>query len=296
MLEWSGKAPTEVADYDIDWTLRLNGDAIVSSSWTIGGGDAPASGTLVMNSNAFLATSTKVVLSAGNLGITYTLANTVTTTSGDTLIELVQLPVRNQTVANSLTTLANAMQWLGVPSDDTGIIARILATISTEIQNWLGFQVAQASYTRSFDGQGTRKFFVPDIPLVSVQSLTIDGVSVPQGVAGTRQCGFYSNSGSINLIGYYFTRGFQNIHTSYTAGYQAVPPDIEQACLDWMKIVYLSGTQVSIPSNVVSVAAGDTSFNFGGSGTVTDITKIQMPSAIYAALANYRRVAQVSGW
>ena len=296
MLEWIGKAPTEVADYDIDWTARLSGDTIVSSSWAITGGDAPASGTLAMNSNLFLATLTKVVLSAGNLGITYTLVNTVTTEAGDTLVELVQLPVRNPSVANSLTTLANAMQWLGVTSDDTGLIARILAAISTEIQNWLGFQVAQSSYARSFDGQGTRKFFVPDIPLVSVQSLTIDGVSIPMGLLGTHQPGFYSNSGSINLIGYYFTRGFQNIQATYIAGYQNVPPDIEQACLDWAKIVYLNGTQIAIPSNVVRVAAGDTSFDFGGSGSITDTKKIPMPATIYAALVNYRRVAQVSGW
>lgn len=298
MLFWdSGKAPAEVADYDVDWSLRLAGDTIVSSSWAITGGDAPASGTLAINSSSFLSTLTKVVLSGGNLGVTYTLVNTVTTAaSGVPLIETIQLPVRNPVAVNNLTTPANAMQWLGVTADDDGYIARVVATISTEIQKWLGFQVAQTSYSRTFDGHGTRKFFVPDIPLASVSSLTIDGVSIPQGVTGTHNPGFYWNNQSINLIGYYFTRGFQNIAANYIAGYQTVPPDIEQACLDWVKSVYIGGKQTAIPSNLVRVSAGDTSFDFGGSGSVTDTKKIPMPAAIYAVLQQYRRVSQVSGW
>ncbi|SHG91492.1 hypothetical protein [Bradyrhizobium erythrophlei] len=295
MMFWdSGKAPAAVEDFDIDWTVALNGDTITASSWAITGGDAPASGTLAITSNSFTTTLAKVVLSAGNLGITYTLTNTVTTAAGQTLVESVQLPVRAPVV--SLTTLANALQWLGLTADDDGYVSRVLATISTEIQNWLGFQVAQASYSRSFDGQGTSKFFVPDIPLVSVQSLTIDGVTIPKGVNGTYRPGFYNNNQSINLIGFFFTRGFQNIQAGYTSGYQTVPPDIEQACLDWTKNVYLSGKQVSIPSNIVRVAAGDTSFDYGGSGSVTDVTKLPMPSGIYAVLQNYRRVTQISGW
>jgi len=297
MLFWdSGKAPAEVADYDVDWTLRLANDTISSSTWSITGGDAPASGTLAINSNSFTSTLTRVVLSAGNLGVTYTLVNTVTTAAGDTLVESIQLPVRPPATPN-LTTLANAMQWLGVATgDDDGYIARVLSTISTEIQNWLGFSVLQSSYSRTFDGQGTRKFFVPDIPLVSVQSLTIDGVSIPQGSPGTYRPGFYNNNQSINVLGYFFTRGFQNVSSTYTAGYQSVPPDIEQACLDWCKIVYLSGKQISIPGNAVRVAAGDTSIDYGGTGSVTSTKTIPMPPSIYAVLASYRRVTQVSGW
>jgi hypothetical protein len=298
MLFWdSGKAPAEVADYDVDWTARLNGDTIVSSSWAITGGDAPALGTLAINSNSNTTTLTKVWLSGGNLGVTYTLVNSVITAGGgDPLVESIQLPVRNPVVVNNLTTLANAMQWLGVTADDDGYIARVLSTISTQIQNWLGFQVALSNYSRSFDGQGTRKFFVPDIPLVSVQSLTIDGMPIPQGTPGTHRPGFYSNNQSINLIGYCFTRGFQNIQAGYTAGYETIPPDIEQACLDWTKIVYIGGKQIAIPSNVVRVAAGDTSFDYGGTGSVTNTKTIPMPPGIYAVLMNYRRVTQVSGW
>lgn len=302
MLFWDGgKAPTEVADFSIDWTSRLGTDTIATSSWAITGGDAPATGTLAFSggsSGTHTTTSTTIILAAGNLGVLYTLANTVTTAAGQTLVDSVQLLVTTPPAASNLTSLANALQWLGVANDTDGKIARVIGALSTQIQKFLGFNVLQTSYTRTFDGQGTIRFFVPDLPLVSVQSLTIDGVAIPQGSwsGGAQQAGYYNNANSIALIGYYFTRGFQNVTMTYTAGYQTVPADIEQACLDWMKIVYLSGQMTTIGSNVVKVSAGDTSLDFGGSGTVTDTKKISMPTAIYAVLKNYRRVAQVSGF
>jgi hypothetical protein len=94
MLVWAGgKEPNEIADFDIDWSLRLAADTIVSSAWTITVGDAPATGTLAIQSTSFIATRTKVWLTAGNAGVIYTLKNTVTTANGDTLIEEVQILV-----------------------------------------------------------------------------------------------------------------------------------------------------------------------------------------------------------
>jgi hypothetical protein len=182
MLFWdAGKAPEEVAPYDIDWSARLGSDTIIASNWEIVGGDSPAAGTLALGAMAFTTTRTQITLSGGNLGVTYTLKNTVTTSGGGApLIELVQLPVRYPTYTGSLATVADALQWLGQSSDPDGKITRLLSGVSTQIQSFLGYNIAQTSYTRTFDGQGTRQLFVPDLPLVSVSSLTIDGVAIPQ--------------------------------------------------------------------------------------------------------------------
>jgi hypothetical protein len=202
-------------------------------------------------------------------------------------------------MAGNLTTIANALQWVGQTSDPQDLVARLVAAASTAIQNWLGYQVApQTSYTRIFDGQGTYKLFVPDLPLVSVQSLIIDNVTIPQGVVsgGAQQAGYYNNANAIGLKGYYFHRGFQNITASYTAGRAAVPPDLEQACLDWVKLSLSNQQLPGIGSNVVSVHAGDTDINFGGKGSVTDINLVPMPSSIFIVLQSYRRVAQIPGF
>lgn len=89
MLFWGAKDPSEILDYDIDWAARLAGDTIVSSTWSF----VDTDGALVINSNSFLATLTKVFVSVGTLNYSYVLQNTVTTANGDTEIERVTLPV-----------------------------------------------------------------------------------------------------------------------------------------------------------------------------------------------------------
>jgi len=85
-LLWPPKDPAETLDYDLDWTARLAGDTIVSSAWTI-----PTGSNLSIVSNSFIASITKVWLTAGLLGQVYTLSNEITTAAGDTMIESVQI-------------------------------------------------------------------------------------------------------------------------------------------------------------------------------------------------------------
>lgn len=89
MLVWPPKDPGEVLDYDLDWTLRLNGDTIATSVWSIHTGSA-----LLITSQSNNATVSKVILSGGLLGKTYTLKNTITTASGDTMIETVTILIK----------------------------------------------------------------------------------------------------------------------------------------------------------------------------------------------------------
>ena len=34
-ISWPSKDPDEVLDYELDWSLRLAGDTIVTSTWTV---------------------------------------------------------------------------------------------------------------------------------------------------------------------------------------------------------------------------------------------------------------------
>ncbi|WP_051382442.1 hypothetical protein [Bradyrhizobium sp. Tv2a-2] len=299
MLAWTeGKTPGEDRSFPLDWTVKLAGDTITTSTWAVIGGDAPAAGTLAINSSSHTNTGSTVVLSAGNVGILYTLANTITTAAGQTFVESVQLQVNSQLASAGLTTLDNALGYLGAANDDNGNIARLISVLSTQIENWLGYSLAQGSRTRTFNGQGTRRFFVPDLPLVSVQSLTVNGQTIQQGAwsGATQLPGFYNDARSIFLVGYEFRHGFQNISMTYTSGYSPIPFDVEQACLDWMKIVYSTAGSTPFGSNVIRVQAGDSSFDFGGDGSVTSTKTIPMPASVFAVLNNYRRVAMVSGF
>lgn len=87
--QWPPKDPAEVKDYDINWLPELGTDTIVSSVWAIVAGTG-----LVINSNQFSTTRTKVWLSGGTLGQTYLLKNTITTALGDTEVETATLGIK----------------------------------------------------------------------------------------------------------------------------------------------------------------------------------------------------------
>lgn len=91
-LLWPPKDPGETLDYDLDWTVRLNGDIIATSSWSITIGDD----VLSINSNTVSPSVTKVWLSGGTLGLKYTLQNIITTAAGDTMVESVTVTMKTK--------------------------------------------------------------------------------------------------------------------------------------------------------------------------------------------------------
>jgi hypothetical protein len=85
-------------DFDLDWTLRLAGDTILSSDWSLTTTDGtPAAPTLQIISMAFAGAITKVWLAGGTIGFNYELQNQVKIVSGSNpLVENVQLLVKHR--------------------------------------------------------------------------------------------------------------------------------------------------------------------------------------------------------
>lgn len=83
------KDPDEVKDYVVDWTDRLAGDAIASSTWIVPDG-------ITKDSDAFdVDESTATIwLSGGTLGDNYEFVNRITTTGGRTLDQTMKLKCR----------------------------------------------------------------------------------------------------------------------------------------------------------------------------------------------------------
>lgn len=90
-LLWPPKDPAETLDYDLDWTARLDGDTILTSIWGISSGVS-----LTIVSSSFISPVTKIWLTSGILGQTYTLINTVTTGNGDIMVESVQITMQTK--------------------------------------------------------------------------------------------------------------------------------------------------------------------------------------------------------
>lgn len=69
------KDPDAVLDYRIDWTTWLDGDSIVSSTWTAESG-------ITIDSFTDSATNSTVWLSGGSAGERYAVTNSIVTTEG----------------------------------------------------------------------------------------------------------------------------------------------------------------------------------------------------------------------
>lgn len=153
-----------------------------------------------------------------------------------------------------LTSINGVKSWLsanGQPnastSDDANIQACITA-LSAEFlwrtgrgprSNVLPTQspyVEPVSFSETYDGNGHDQLFLRNAPIQSVQSLMINGVSIPQstgyGVFGFaiaddgRSLYMIHGSGAILStrlgFGHHFSKGRQNVSVQYTAGYGVV--------------------------------------------------------------------------
>lgn len=188
-----------------------------------------------------------------------------------------------------LTTLEIALGWLGLPSDDaSGNVARLITSVSAQIEKFLGYAVLSATYTKTFDGAGGSMLILPDRPVTAVASVSLDGVAQQPSTSFCNGFAF-TDKAIILRGGNRFCAGFQNVTATYTAGYDAVPADIQQACLDWVN-GYFAGKDRD-PA-IVSQRAGDTEQKYASVTTLGSIV-VPMPASVFAVLGPYQRVEPV---
>jgi hypothetical protein len=186
--------------------------------------------------------------------------------------------------AGDLTTLQNVKLWMGTTGvTDDQTISRAITAISTFIQSWLNRQLLSASYTENRDGTDGYRLSFQNYPVTAVASLFINGVSIPASPppsSSAQQLGFVFTTTLLSLIGYRFSRGFNNVQIAYTAGFAAVPADIEQACIETIALRLSDRTRIGYSSK--SIAGETVSF------IITDFSKSSQ-----SILNNYKKVVPV---
>jgi len=189
-----------------------------------------------------------------------------------------------------LTTLGDVKAWLqtgqtAFPDTDDALLARLITAASQFIQTWLNRQIASADWREARDGTGGQRLAFANIPVTSVLSLSIDGLSIPPAAThGGFDAGYVFTPTELALRGYVFTHRPQNVFITYTAGYLVTPPDIAQACIELVCLRYRERTRIGEVSRAVS-----------GSETVT-YSQRDMSESVKLLLAQYRLVSPVSGF
>lgn len=133
-----------------------------------------------------------------------------------------------------LAELDNVKKWLKVPDNNADIILnRLIESVSSLFVQKIGKPITD-TYTEKYDGNGSSFMFLPNNPVQSITSLVINTISIPERVLPI-EYGFLYTKVGIQLVGYSFTCGYQNVEVEYDAGYADDSAElklIEQAVID----------------------------------------------------------------
>jgi hypothetical protein len=201
---------------------------------------------------------------------------------------------------SDLATLADVKAWLSTgeralgPRDDA-MMARLITSASSFIESWLARPIGLAHWREIRDGPGGERGYRMQLavtPVVDVDLLNICGRQianvplVPTQQMSLNQVGYFFDATSVILRGDRFQRGIGNVIVEYTAGYDPIPGDIEQACIEMVVRKYRERTRI-----------GETSRSLGGAETVAYSTVMfsrrDMGTDIEALLWQYRQAAPI---
>jgi hypothetical protein len=152
-----------------------------------------------------------------------------------------------------LTTLPNVRAWLNVSGNtDDALLSRLITSVSAATISYLSRGILTAIYTQTFNGNGRDRWTFSQYPVTAVSSVSVNGSTISAASSSTAS-GFVFDETTLYLRGgYRFCQGVQNVTVVYTAGYAIVPTDVEQACIDWISLLYKSKSRIGEQSKVIA--------------------------------------------
>ena len=187
------------------------------------------------------------------------------------------------TGANDLTTLDSVKSYLRLNDTDIAddILQTLITNVSAYIETYTNRHIKEAEYTDVIDGAGQpcQKIMFANYPAFEVSALTIDGIAIPAAQTVT-SAGYRFNSNALVLNGYYFTAGFQNVSVTYTAGYEIVPYDLQQACNELVALRYREMERIGEVSKSMS-------------GETVTFSRDAIPPDVLITLNQYKKVITV---
>lgn len=138
-------------------------------------------------------------------------------------------------------TLSQTKDYLSISSGDTSKdswVETLINASSDLIERTCGRSFKSASRTNILDGHGTNEVVLPHYPVSSVTSVKIDGERVFGADTALAVTEFeVSETGILRLHEQRFPEGSKVVKVEYTAGFTAIPADLQLACLftvEWM--------------------------------------------------------------
>ena len=173
--------------------------------------------------------------------------------------------------AKDLCKLDDVKAWLDLKTQDADpVLVRLIVGVSAHIESWLSRPIADQVITDVFSGHGGAVQLLRGFPIISVASVVVDGTTLAPSTYTFTEDSVILSTGT-------FTRGRGNITITYTAGFVAIPADIEQAAIEVVAIRFKERGRIGITTQ--ALAGGNTSY-----------AREEFPPHIKALLMQWRRV------
>lgn len=179
-------------------------------------------------------------------------------------------------------TLSDVKAWLGITGDtDDALLTRLINAESARIDSYVDRVLSATNYDIVFSGNGRSSIVFPQYPIISVSSVSVNGVSIPAYVAPNGY-GYAFSAWRIQLEGRAFSWGVNNCRAVFRAGYETIPLDVVQACIELVALRYRERDRIG---HVSKTLAGET----------IAFTTTEMTDSVKQKLNQYRRT-MTAGW
>ena len=141
--------------------------------------------------------------------------------------------------ANALTTLAFAKTYLKIPTGETSMDTLVefwINAASQYIETETERKLKAQSLVEYINGRKANMILTRQWPINSISELRIDQGGLFTDASTLVDASEYAvgdDEAIIVLRNLMFPAGYRNIKLTYNAGFAAIPPDLEDACL-WM--------------------------------------------------------------
>lgn len=198
--------------------------------------------------------------------------------------------------SQDLSTVAAVAAYIGgIDGSDTDVndlLQALLTSASAYASNYASRDFRSQTYTEKYNGLGTQRIMLRNAPVASIALLSINSIEVP--ARGSTLIGYvFDDTGMVYVDGcYQFSRGWQNVSVTYTAGWvtpgQAqttsppstvtLPADIQQAVIETVALKYKA------QRNNIGIAARQIA------GETISYSQVDIPKSAQPVFDFYRRV------
>jgi len=166
--------------------------------------------------------------------------------------------------ANALATLDEVKNFYGMTGSkqtDDDLIEDLIDRTTQLFQTYCGVTSFKAAdYTEYLDGEGSRFLFPKNTPIISVSNIAddTDWVWASDTTIGADAYRIVDEK-HIVYKDSLFGRGDQNVKLDYRAGYEAIPGDLKQACIEEVTKRYKHRRDIDILTK--SLEDGDATYS-----------------------------------